>query len=164
MLCIFIIGNCAAANDTGDNSNPQSKTPEKYYTVPLDGTFEHPGYCDYIGQSGVNCGGGTEWAYAGDGSACKCRALCNDGCRKKLCKRIGFNGDPVQCCVQQLGGLGEGKTCNPIFINGYKTPDCNTYMDAYCGEGTDGSNFFTPQCQSWFASQRIVGSNTLLKV
>src|SRR5579862_7824772 len=89
---------CVAANYTGDNYDPDPDST-KYANLPIGGTFEHGGYCDWCTQSNVNCGS-SEFDTAGNGEGkCKCRALCNDGCCRKLCKRISYNGDPYQCCI-----------------------------------------------------------------
>lgn len=161
---------CVAADDTGTNGDPHkppyTNNPLLYATVPLGQTFTHPGYCDYIGQSSkVNCGN-NEWSPGGDDSSqkCTCRALCTAGCTKKKCKRINYQGNPTQCCTRQVVGLAEGQTCDPIYVNGYKTADCNTYMSTYCQQGTNGSNFFLPTCQTWYQKQPQAGTPVLLNV
>jgi hypothetical protein len=109
----------------------------------------------------VNCGT-QEWIDGGFSQyECDCGTLCYLGCKKKLCKRIAYNGDATQCCIKQTLGLGEGLTCDPKYRNGYKTDDCNVYMTNYC---KIGNNLFTPQCLRWFNQHRLTGTPILQEV
>lgn len=155
------MGGCASATDTGNNDNPDP-TGAIYADVAVGSTFEHPGYCEYCTESGaVNCGS-KEFVPAGNGEGrCKCRALCNDGCCKKLCKRISYLGDPTACCTSSAKTLGGGKTCDPKYRS-YTTNDCDTAMDTFCAQG---DNLFTnPNCVSWFNQRLPAASATLERV
>jgi len=68
------------------------------------------------------------------------------GSRGKI-TRTAFNGDPTQCCIQQPATFVLGNaTCNPIYANNYKTPDCDDYMLSYCSNGKWTSD---PSCEKW---------------
>ncbi len=152
------MGNCVQG--TGDNRDPDP-TGTLYADVPVDDTFEHPAYCDYITEGRANCGS-DEFVPAGNSeTGCACRGLCNDGCRKKLCKRVAYKGDPVKCCITSKKTLGKGKTCNPKYRS-YETNDCDAAMDKYCAMG---SNLFNnPNCTSWFNQRTEAATATLEKV
>lgn len=92
--------------------------------------------------------------------------------------RIAYLGDQNQCCQQQKVIIGD-KTCDPKYIDQYKTDVCDVYMKDYCvGDVlskdecqkwihtaldnnrstpnvplktycSTGSNFATPTCQKW---------------
>src|ERR1044071_379 len=137
---IYIMGNCVQG--TGDNSDPDP-LGTLYADVAIDGTFEHPTYCDYITEGKANCGS-TEFMPAGNGpTKCACRGLCNDGCTRKLCKRVSYKGDPVKCCTTSRKTLGKNQTCDPKYRS-YSTDACDAAMDQFCSVGTN--LFDNPNC------------------
>lgn len=149
------MGNCVQG--TGDNSDPDPKGIV-YTDVPIDGTFEHPTYCDYCTEGRANCSS-PEFMPAGNGAGrCACRGLCNDGCCRKLCKRVSYLGDPTECCAKSAKSLGHGKTCDPKYRS-YKTNDCDTAMDQFCSQGDN--LFSNPNCTSWFNQRLEAASATL---
>lgn len=144
------MGGCAGAFDTGDNSAPDMR---KYVDVKIDETFEHPGHCEYCQQGGTNCGSNGEFIYGGNsGTPCKCRALCHDGCCKKLCKRISYSGDISRCCTSggpdfYIDGTGV-RTCPPNTRakNFGTSTTCNIPMKIFCSQS---NNLFKPACLQW---------------
>ncbi|RYE17213.1 MAG: hypothetical protein EOP45_16205, partial [Sphingobacteriaceae bacterium] len=151
-------GGCAGTTDTGDNSAPDLS---KYSNLTIDGSnntptrFTHPGFCEYCGgaaMSTVNCGSTGEFAPDGDGDgSCKCRAMCQDSCCRKACKRVAYNGDATKCCTNDgMVGYGSGSsylTCNPR--NTYKDSSCDEPLKTYCQSGT---NLFDQQvCKNWIS-------------
>jgi hypothetical protein len=134
---------CAGTTETGNN-NPIDDS--KYIDVVIGGRFDHPGYCEWATQGNANCAT-AEFISDGNGEGrCKCRAMCNDGCHRKACKRIAFNGDPTSCCASLKPWLGKGQTCNPKFRS-YNTTDCNQYMREYCKKDNNYNN--NPNCKVW---------------
>jgi len=153
---------CAPVGYQGENNN----APElaQYANLPIGGTFMHEGYCDKVGRYGedglsafgpLNCGTNGEFAYGGDSNiGCNCYALCGNSCRRKLCKRTKYSGDPYQCCSR--GGPdyytdnGVIKTCDPIYrhasLAGKK---CDLSMQTYCSEG---DNLFNQTCRNWITA------------
>lgn len=152
------MGNCVQG--TGDNNDPDP-LGVLYTDLPIGGTFENPTYCNYTTQGTPNCGG-TEFMPAGNGTtACTCNGLCNAGCIRKLCKRVSFNGDPVQCCITSKKTLGKNQTCDPKYRS-YTTNTCDASMDSYCSQGTNLFN--NSNCVSWFNQRGDAATATLEKV
>ena len=144
------MGNCQYG--TGDNSAPNLS---RYVDIPVDGTFEHPGYCDYIGTNNVNCGDNGEFQAFGEGDGkCTCKGLCNDGCRRKTCRRIEYSGSIDKCC--ELGGPdyymdgNTERTCNPIYRQDmWQTrKSCDDKLRIFCLQGNNA--FTTDGCKRWF--------------
>ena len=149
---------CAKANDTGDNSPPDLK---QYIDIGINETFQHPGYCEYCTQSNVNCGNNNEFVGAGNsGSKCKCRALCTDGCCRKLCKRVAYSGDPTECCQRggpsyYLDNNNIVRTCDPIYRKAnWKNNKCDHALTDYCKKG---DNLFGETCRAWVTTFQPVG-------
>jgi hypothetical protein len=86
-----------------------------------------------------NCPKNGEWDTSGDCSSYTC-----SGGTRSYCKRISYNADPVQCCVQGRSTIGS-VTCDPKYRGSF-LPDCQPIMKQYCDNRT---NFFTPECQAW---------------
>jgi hypothetical protein len=149
------MGGCESGTGTNENPDPAGTI---YADVAVNSTFEHPNYCEYCTEGRANCGS-NEFVSAGNGEGrCKCRGLCNDGCCKKLCKRISYLGDPTQCCIKSAKSFGSGKTCDPKYRS-YATNDCDTAMNTFC---STGDNLFTnPNCVSWFNQRPQAATATL---
>ena len=151
------MGGCASATDTGTNDNVDPKGTI-YADLPVGSTYEHPNFCEYCTEGKANCGS-AEFMPAGNGETkCKCRGLCNDGCCRKLCKRISFLGDPTLWCTQQAKTLGLGKTCDPKYRS-YTTNACDTAMNTFCAQ--KDNLFANPNCVSWFNQRPEAASATL---
>jgi len=163
---------CKVSDNNSDPHNP----PFRYANVEINGTFVHPTFCDfdkckidlrYMGgwtpslmfsykTQNVNCGN-QEWIDGGYSNySCDCGTLCTAGCRRKLCKRVGYNADPLECCVRQVLGTGPGRTCDPKYRNDFTTNDCDVHMKKYCID-----HFFSPPCQRWLEKNRKSASSTL---
>uniref|UniRef100_A0A6C0LTV8 Uncharacterized protein n=1 Tax=viral metagenome TaxID=1070528 RepID=A0A6C0LTV8_9ZZZZ len=159
------MGNCASADDTGDNYAPN--LAEKV-NLKIGESFTHPGFCEYrVGDNDtlkkVNCGNNGEFVPNGydDSQACKCRALCNDGCRRRKCKRDNYSGTAEKCCT--LGGnsyYAENntvKTCDPTYrINNWGNNTCDQYMEKFCKQG---NNLFTTPCRQWITTFQPTENN-----
>lgn len=150
------MGNCV--NGTGDNSDPDPKG-DLYLDVPIGGTFEHPGYCDYNIAGKANCSS-AEFVHAGNsGTKCICNGACEESlCSKKNCRRVSYIGDPTQCCIKSAKTLGHGQTCDPKYRS-YANNNCDVAMDQFC---RTGDNLFTnPNCVSWFNQRGEAATATL---
>ncbi len=138
---------CVSALETGTNNPMDDK---QFANLTLGETYVHDGYCEYAGSGNANCGS-SEFIPAGDaGIGCRCRGLCNDGCQRKLCKRVAFNGDATECCYSGRTSLGTGMTCDPKYRN-YDTDACNIPMMTYCANGTN--LFDNSNCRVWANKQ-----------
>lgn len=158
-------GSCSAANDTGNNYDPDP-TSTKYADLKIGETFEHGGYCEWCTESSVNCGS-DEFTRAGNGQGkCKCRALCNDGCCRKLCKRTSYNGDPYTCCTTGTKVLGKGKTCDPKYRS-YGTSDrpisdCNEHMIKFCS--INDNLLKNGKCREWYNANKDAADGLVISV
>lgn len=110
-------------------------------------------------DKGFGWPGNNEFDYAGRGSSCQMCSLdygCDNcgggwavsGSRGKV-KRTAYKGDPLSCCrIQPASKIHNGKTCNPKYINNYRTDDCDTHMGNYCKKG---DNFESKgECTRWY--------------
>jgi len=156
---LMIMG-CACATCRGENNN----TPDMVKYVNND-RFTHPGYCDYVSESNVNCGNNGEFVRDGNGvGKCKCRALCTDGCYRKQCKRVLYSGDLTKCCTE--GGSDYYKdgnvvrTCDPAYrVKNWGDRKCDDAMDVYCRQG---NNLFGNACRNWVTTfNKLPGSGTV---
>ena len=147
------MGNCQG---TGDNSSPDMKN---YLDLPIDASFEHPGYCDFLGTNYVNCGENGEFIAGGTGTGrCSCRGICGNTCTRKTCVRKNFSGTIDKCC--QLGGPDyymEGsqvKTCNPIYRQDVwaNRKSCDDNLRDFCSRNYNA--FDSPGCKRWFTLNR----------
>ena len=152
------MGNTTCVQGTGSNADPDP-TGTKFADVPVDGTFIQPNYCDYTTGGTPNCGT-AEFVPAGNSDeSCTCRGLCNAGCRRKLCRRVSYQGDPVKCCITSAPTLGHGQTCDPKYRS-YSTDNCDGAMNTFC---STGDNLFTnANCVSWF-DQRLPAATATLE-
>jgi len=101
-----------------------------------------------------------EFVYAGKGSACKthwepryygceCSSWNVDG-NRGVVQRTRFSADPTQCCsTAPYNKIIGDKTCDPKYLNQYKTTDCDALMLNYCNQG---DNWTKQECIQWVAA------------
>lgn len=120
-------------------------------TPNIGGTQSGSGYDRCIGHAQFKFPENGEFEFA-LGSPCGMSALVWEyGCggggiggSRCAVKRIGYNADPVQCCIKGTPTFGLN-TCDPKF-RGSSKPECQTIMKTYCD---NASKFFEPECKTW---------------
>lgn len=121
----------------------------------ISGTQGGSGY-DWLSKKGFGWPNNGEFDWGGLGNSC---AMCSDplrgyGCdncsggntvggRRGSVKRIAYNADPAQCCIQGQQIIGNN-TCDPVYLS-YNNTQCDIPMLNYCKQGKWGST----ECQSW---------------
>ena len=156
---------CAGTTDTGTNQDPDPDST-KYADLTIGMLFDHPNYCEWCTESSVNCGS-SEFERAGNGQGmCKCRALCNDGCCRKACRRVSYNGNPANCCSSGKKVLGKGQTCDPKYRTFGTTlapkTDCNEHMVKFCGTGNNLLK--NSKCREWYNIHKDQADSVVLEV
>ena len=66
-----------------------------------------------------------------EGYGCECTGSAIKG-RRGVLTRTAYRGDPITCCINQQKITSANNTCDPKYIDNYKTDNCNISMLNYC--------------------------------
>lgn len=112
--------------------------------------FNFPNNNEFIGVLGGRC---ELCSDVQNGYGCSCRGNEAIAGRRPAVRRISFQGNPADCCRTQQR-FQNGRTCDPNFLTGYRTPQCDEHMQNFCNTG---NNWTTNDCRRWVQAAIAAG-------